>query len=77
MPIFQKSVIKKHLRGLNKVWLNTAYDKFKEIFSPEKIERIINFKEEEYQDGFLRDLFVEVLGYSLKTDTDLKVNFWD
>ncbi len=68
MPIFQKSVIQKYLKGLNTVWLNTAYDKFKEIFNSEKIEIIKNLKEEEYQDGFLRDLFVEVLGYTLKTD---------
>ena len=68
MPIFQKSVIQKYLKGLNTVWLNTAYDKFNEIFNSEKKERIKNFKEEEYQDGFLRDLFVEVLGYTLKTD---------
>ncbi len=73
MAIFQKSVIKKHLRGLNTVWLNTAYDKFKEIFNPEKIETIIKLKEEEYQDGFLRDLFVEVLGYTLKPDKDFNL----
>ncbi len=68
MSIFQKSVINKYLKGLNPVWLNIAYNKFKEIFNSEKIERIKDFKEEEYQDGFLRDLFVEVLGYTLKTD---------
>ncbi len=73
MAIFQKSVIKKHLRGLNTVWLNTAYDKFKEIFNPEKIETIIKLKEEEYQDGFLRDLFVGVLGYTLKPDKDFNL----
>ncbi len=70
MPIFQKSVIQKYLKGLNTIWLNTAYDKFNEIFNKQKIERIKNFKEEEYQDGFLRDLFVEVLGYTLKTDDE-------
>jgi len=42
MPIFQKSVIQKYLKGLNTVWLNTAYDKFNEIFNPEKIEIIKN-----------------------------------
>ncbi len=73
MPIFQKSVIKKHLRGLNTVWLNTAYDKFKEIFSPKKISNILKLKEEEYQDGFLRDLFVEILGYTLKPDDNFNL----
>lgn len=32
-----------------------------------KIESIKEFKEEEYQDGFLNDIFVSCLGYSLKT----------
>ncbi|MEA3450580.1 MAG: type IIL restriction-modification enzyme MmeI, partial [Bacteroidota bacterium] len=73
MAIFQKSVIKKHLHTLNTTCLNTAYNKFKEIFNPEKIQTIINLKEEEYQDGFLRDLFVEVLGYTLKPDKDFNL----
>ncbi len=73
MAIFQKSVIKKHLRGLNTVWLDTAYDKFNEIFTPKKIDTIIKLKEEEYQDGFLRDLFVGVLGYTLKPDKDFNL----
>jgi hypothetical protein len=73
MPIFQKSVIQKHLRGLNTVWLNTAYDKFNVIFNHKKIDRIIKLKEEEYQDGFLRDLFVEVLGYTLKQDDNFNL----
>lgn len=32
-----------------------------------KIESIKEFKEEEYQDGFLNDIFVSCLGYNLKT----------
>ncbi len=73
MAIFQKSVIKKHLRGLNTAWIDNAYNRFKEIFNKEKIDAIIKLKEEEYQDGFLRDLFVDVLGYSLKPDKDFNL----
>ena len=73
MAIFQKSVIQKYLKGLNTVWLNTAYDKFNEIFNSKKIEKIKNLKEEEYQDGFLRDLFVKVLGYTLKPEEDFNL----
>ena len=40
----------------------------KENYSPAKIEKIKKLKEEEYQDGFLRDLFVDVFGYTLKPD---------
>ncbi len=73
MPIFQKSVIKKHLRGINKIWLNKAYDKFKDIFTEKKIQTIIKLKEEEYQDGFLRDIFVEILGYKIKPDDNFNL----
>ncbi|MBI9038694.1 MAG: N-6 DNA methylase [Bacteroidales bacterium] len=68
MSIFQKSVIKKYLSALDKEKLENAYQVFRKNFNPRKIEEIKNMKEEEYQDGFLRDLFVDVLGYTLKPD---------
>ena len=68
MPIFQKSVIKKYLSNLEKGQVENAYQIFRKNYSPTKIEEIKNLKEEEYQDGFLRDLFVDVLGYTLKPD---------
>ena len=68
MAIFQKSVINKHLINLDKEQVETAYLKFKENYSNAKIEKIKQLKEEEYQDGFLRDIFVDVFGYTLKPD---------
>ncbi|NOZ46409.1 MAG: restriction endonuclease subunit M, partial [Chlorobi bacterium] len=68
MEIFQKSVINKHLINLDKEQVEKAYQKFKENYNPAKIEKIKQLKEEEYQDGFLRDIFVDVLGYTLKPD---------
>ncbi len=68
MAIFQKSVINKHLTNLDKEQVEKAYLKFKENYSPAKIKKIKQLKEEEYQDGFLRDLFVDVFGYTLKPD---------
>ena len=67
MTIFQKSVIKRHLDNLDKEQVEKAYQKFKENYSPVKIEEIKKLKEEEYQDGFLRDIFVDVfiLEYNL------------
>ncbi|NOZ45299.1 MAG: restriction endonuclease subunit M, partial [Chlorobi bacterium] len=70
MEIFQKSVINKHLANLDKELTEKAYLKFKENYSPAKIEKIKYLKEEEYQDGFLRDLFVDVFGYTLKPDNN-------
>lgn len=66
MPIFQKSVIKKHLENLDSIRVEQAYQTFLRNYSAAKIEEIKTLKEEEYQDGFLRDLFVDVLGYTLK-----------
>ena len=68
MGIFQKSVINKHLANLDKEQVEKAYQKFKENYTPAKIEKIKQLKEEEYQDGFLRDVFVDVFGYTLKPD---------
>ena len=66
--MFQKSVINKYLASLEKEQVEKAYQAFKENYTPVKIEKIKRLKEEEYQDGFLRDLFVDALGYILKPD---------
>jgi len=68
MSIFQKSVINKHLKNLNKKKVEEAYQKFRQNYRPAKIEKIKQLKEEEYQDGFLREIFVDILGYTLRPD---------
>ncbi len=68
MNIFQKSIIKRHLNNLDTKKVNKAYEMFNKVYSAEKIQQIKSLKEEEYQDGFLRDLFVHVFGYTLKPD---------
>ncbi|MCB0532444.1 MAG: hypothetical protein KDD14_09630 [Saprospiraceae bacterium] len=66
MPLFQTSVLKKFLTGLNSDHLKVAFSKFQDHFAdPAKQENIRNAKEEQYQEGFLRELFVDVLGYTL------------
>ena len=69
MSIFQKSVINKYLKNLDKAKLDKAFGNYKDTFTSEKIEIIRSVKEEEYQDGFLRDLFVNSLGYKLNIDS--------
>lgn len=66
MQIFQKSVIKKHLKNLDQDKVEKAFQIFKQNYNPAKIEQIKTLKEEEYQDGFLREIFVDVLGYTLR-----------
>jgi len=73
MQIFQKSVIQKHLNGLDKQAVEKAFQVFKKNYSPDKIEKIKTLKEEEYQDGFLRDIFVEVFGYTLKPNDNFNL----
>jgi len=63
MGLFQKSIIKKHLNNLNNKEINEAYSCYQKIFSKKRIEEIKKLKEEEYQDGFLDDLFVNVFKY--------------
>ncbi len=66
MQIFQKSIIQKHLNSLDKQAVEKAFQVFRTNYSYAKIEKIKTLKEEEYQDGFFRDIFVDVLGYTLK-----------
>jgi type I restriction-modification system DNA methylase subunit len=73
MGIFQKSVIKNHLTKLDKEQVDKAFDKFRENYSVSKISEIKKLKEEEYQDGFLRDIFVDLFGYTLKPAEDFNL----
>jgi len=64
MAIFQKSVQKKYLKGLDEKQVNEAWERFKSHFHNSAIqENIRRSKEEQHQGEFLIDLFVKVLGY--------------
>jgi len=66
MPLFQASVLKKYISQLDKPTVQKAYKKYCKFFHDAKTqENIRNSKEEQFQEGFLRELFVEVLGYTL------------
>lgn len=67
MALFQQSVIRKYSNGLNKELVKQAWREFQLHFFNATIQQNIrNAKEEEYQEGFVRDLFVNILGYTLK-----------
>jgi hypothetical protein len=70
MPIFQKSVVNQFIinNGALKDKAIAAFKTYQQLFSEERIAEIKKLKEEEYQDGFLRDLFVNVFGYTLRPD---------
>ncbi len=72
--MFQKKIVEKYLSKLDKELLKQKYDLFCSIFKNEKkIENIRNSKEEQYQEGFIRDLFVSVLGYTIKPEENYNI----
>ncbi len=64
MSLFQNSVLRSHLKNIDTEAVARAFEVYKTVFLP-KIENIKSSKEEQYQYGFLDDLFVKVLGYTL------------
>lgn len=72
--MFQKTIVEKYLSKADAILLKEKYDLFCSIFKNEKkIENIRNSKEEQYQEGFIRDLFVSVLGYTIKPDENYNI----
>ena len=66
MSLFQPSVLKKYLSQQDTVQVQKAYKKYTKYFhNPVIQENIRNSKEEQFQEGFLRELFVDILGYTL------------
>jgi type I restriction-modification system DNA methylase subunit len=66
MSLFQKSVEKKYLSELDKALIDKKYAEFQEYFGNAAIqENIRNAKEEQFQEGFLRELFVKIFDYTL------------
>mgnify|MGYP003309733511 CR=1 FL=1 len=66
MAFFQPNVLKKYVNGLKQELLTEKYELYKAyFFNPEIQENIRKSKEEQFQEGFLRELFVKILGYTL------------
>jgi REP element-mobilizing transposase RayT/type I restriction-modification system DNA methylase subunit len=74
MSFFQTTVTKKYANTLDKDVLKKAYTNFKAHFHNSGIqENIRNSKEEQYQEGFFRDLFVNILGYKLNPEPNFNL----
>ncbi len=66
MALFQKTVLKEFVAVQNQSLIQDAYAKFQAHFGEPAIQQNIrDAKEEQYQEGFLEDLFVNILGYTL------------
>ncbi len=74
MSLFQKSVEKKYLNDLDATLIDKKYADFQNYFgNPERQENIRNSKEEQFQEGFLRELFVNILGYTLNPEPNFNL----
>ena len=64
--LLQKNIVKKYLALLSEEQTQAAWNKYQSYFLNEDIQQNIQqSKEEQFQEGFLRELFVKVLGYTL------------
>ncbi|SHM20513.1 Eco57I restriction-modification methylase domain-containing protein [Myroides odoratimimus] len=65
MALFQNALLNKYLRSLDEKEIKEKYILFTSHFhNPVVQENIRNSKEEQYQEGFLSDLFEKILGYT-------------
>ena len=64
--LFQKNIVKKYKNSLPENETSAPWLQYQRYFQNEEIQlNILQSKEEQFQEGFLRELFVNVLGYTL------------
>ena len=69
MSLFQKSVTNKYLKNLDNDKVEKAFENFQKFYGNKlRLANIMQLKEENYQEGFLREIFVETLGYIINPD---------
>lgn len=72
--LLQKNIVKKYLAMLPEEEISAAWEKYRHYFLiPEIQQNIRQSKEEQFQEGFLRELFVKVLGYTLNPSPDFNL----
>ncbi len=74
MAIFQKSVVNKYLKSLDNERVLQAYQILRKYYGNMlRVNNILQLKEENYQEGFLREIFVNVLGYTINPDVNFNL----
>ncbi|HIP33523.1 MAG TPA: restriction endonuclease subunit M [Bacteroidia bacterium] len=74
MGLFQKSVLKKYKSLQDKKAIEKAFKKYAKYFhNPEIQQNIRESKEEQYQEGFLRELFVNILNYTINPNPNFNL----
>ncbi|WP_339924338.1 TaqI-like C-terminal specificity domain-containing protein [uncultured Cyclobacterium sp.] len=71
MALFQNSVRKKHIAAQDHPAMQEAFERYRKYFHNPLIHSNIRAaKEEQFQEGFLRELFVNILGYTINPNPD-------
>lgn len=74
LPLFQNTVLKKYYKNQDDYLILEKWILYKKHFlNPDIQKNIKKAKEEQYQEGFLRDLFVNILGYKLNPAIDFNL----
>ncbi len=74
MSLFQSSVLKKYLTAQEHAPMHAAFGAYLTYFhDPLRRSNIRASKEEQFQEGFLRELFVKILGYTINPDPDFNL----
>lgn len=69
--MFQIAVIDEYLEKLNEDDVKKSYEAYTQNFLDiERVQNITDGKEEQYQYGFLKDLFVDCLGYTISPNAN-------
>ena len=64
--LLQRNIVKKYLNLLSEEQIAKPWSQYQDYFLNEDIQANIHkIKEEQFQEGFLRELFVKVLGYTI------------
>jgi len=71
MALFQNSVRKKYIAAQDHQLMQGAFEAYRKYFhNPQIHTNIRAAKEEQFQEGFLRELFVNILGYTINPNPD-------
>ena len=74
MQIFQRNILNKYIESLDVSMIQDRYMRYSDYFlDPTIQENIRQSKEEQFQEGFLRELFVKILGYTRKPIFSVKI----
>jgi type I restriction-modification system DNA methylase subunit len=74
MALFQTSILKQYINLQDVAAVEKTYKKYQKYFlNPTIQDNIRSSKEEEYQGIFLTELFVNILGYTLKPNADFNL----